>query len=104
MPNFNKIGRSVFSILEQTGVEILRALALHLGLSETYFDKKVKGGNSILRAIHYPPIKTTPKGAVRAAAHGDINLITILMGASAKGLEIQTRKGDWIGVLHCPIK
>ena len=102
LPNFNTIGRKSFQILENTGVDILRALALHLKLPETYFDNKVKGGNSILRAIHYPPIKTSPKGAVRAAAHGDINLITILMGASAKGLEIQTRKGEWIEVTALP--
>tara|TARA_Y100000589_G_scaffold131563_2_gene125307 strand:+ start:2540 stop:3496 length:957 start_codon:yes stop_codon:yes gene_type:complete len=102
LPNFNTVGREVFTILEETGIYILRSLAIHLGLNEKYFDKKVKGGNSILRAIHYPPIKKEPKGAVRAAAHGDINLITILMGASAKGLEIQTRKGDWIAVTALP--
>ncbi|RPG58802.1 MAG: isopenicillin N synthase family oxygenase [Flavobacteriales bacterium TMED191] len=102
LPDFNKIGRETFEILEKTGLSILRALAIHLKLPETYFDQKVKGGNSILRAIHYPPIKTAPKGAVRAAAHGDINLITILMGASAKGLEIQTRNGDWIAVTALP--
>ena len=102
LPHFNQTGRAAFQILEKTGLSILRALALHLNLPETYFDQKVKGGNSILRAIHYPPIKTAPKGAVRAAAHGDINLITILMGASAKGLEIQTRNGDWIAVTALP--
>ncbi len=102
LPNFNQIGRTVFNILENTGIKILQALALHLNLDENYFDQKVKGGNSILRAIHYPPIQTEPKGAVRAAAHGDINLITILMGASAKGLEIQTRSGEWISVTALP--
>ena len=102
LPNFNQTGRTAFQILEKTGLSILRALALHLNLPETYFDQKVKGGNSILRAIHYPPIKTAPKGALRAAAHGDINLITILMGASAKGLEIQTRSGDWVAVTALP--
>jgi len=102
LPEFNKIGREVFTTLEETGLFILRALALHLNLEETYFDTKVKGGNSILRAIHYPPIQTEPKGAVRAAAHGDINLITILMGASASGLEIKTRSGEWIAVTALP--
>ena len=102
LPNFNKIGRKVFSILEETGIMVLRAIALHLDLPEFYFDEKVSGGNSILRAIHYPPITSEPKGAVRAAAHGDINLITILMGASAEGLEIQTRNGNWIGVTALP--
>jgi len=102
LPNFNKLGRQVFNTLEKTGIYILRALAIHLRLPENYFDTKVKGGNSILRAIHYPPITTEPKGAVRAAAHGDINLITILMGASASGLEVQTRNGQWIGVTALP--
>ncbi len=102
LPNFNVIGRKVFTILENTGLQILKALALHLDLDENYFDSKVKGGNSILRAIHYPPITTEPKGAVRAAAHGDINLITILMGASASGLEVQNRKGEWIPVTALP--
>ena len=102
LPNFNMIGRKVFTILENTGIQILRALSLHLNLPESYFDDKVKGGNRILRAIHYPPITSKPKGAVRAAAHGDINLITILMGASASGLEVQDRKGDWIPVTALP--
>ena len=102
LPNFNVIGRKVFTILENTGLQILKALALHLDLDENYFDSRVKGGNSILRAIHYPPITTEPKGAVRAAAHGDINLITILMGASASGLEVQNRKGEWIPVTALP--
>ncbi|MAQ70318.1 MAG: flavonol synthase [Flavobacteriales bacterium] len=102
LPNFNKIGRKVFKKLEKTGIYILQALAMYLQLPNNYFDKKVNGGNSILRAIHYPPIKTEPKGAVRAAAHGDINLITILMGASAAGLEVQTRSGKWIPVTALP--
>lgn len=102
LPNFNKIGRHVFKSLEKTGIYILQALATYLELPENYFDKKVTGGNSILRAIHYPPIQTEPQGAVRAAAHGDINLITILMGASASGLEVQTRSGHWIPVTALP--
>ena len=75
---------------------MLQALALHLGLSPHYFDVLVEEGNSILRAIHYPPITTPPKGAVRAAAHGDINLITLLMGAQGSGLQVQNHQGEWI--------
>ncbi len=56
-----------------------------------------------MRPIYYPPIKGQPKGAVRAAAHGDINLITLLMGASASGLEVQTKKGEWIPVTGRPL-
>ena len=96
------LGIRSHTITTAPGLQILKALALHLDLDENYFDSRVKGGNSILRAIHYPPITTEPKGAVRAAAHGDINLITILMGASASGLEVQNRKGEWIPVTALP--
>ena len=82
-----KLVEKHLKILEKTGVSILQALLFILVLKKTILIKKLRW-NSILRAIHYPPITSAPKGAVRAAAHGDINLITILMGASAKGLEI----------------
>jgi isopenicillin N synthase-like dioxygenase len=89
-------------MLEKTAKYVLRALALHLGLEETYFDNYIKNGNSILRPIHYPPIQDEPKGAERAAAHGDINLITLLMGAQGKGLQVQNHKGDWIDAMAEP--
>ena len=94
-----------FSILEAAGIDLLRAIALYLELDEFYFDERVKRGNSILRAIHYFPIcdpQTVPEGAVRAAAHGDINLITLLMGASAEGLQILRQDGTWIPVTALP--
>ena len=79
--------------LERTAKLVLRALAIFLNLDEFYFDKFVDGGNSILRAIHYPPIKEHPtKEAERAAAHSDINLITLLMGAQGGGLQVLSRK------------
>jgi isopenicillin N synthase-like dioxygenase len=84
---------------------MLRAIALYLGLAENYFDDKVKNGNSILRAIHYYPITnpdSIPADAVRAAAHGDINLITLLMGASADGLQVLRRDGKWIPITALP--
>lgn len=93
---FNAIGKEVFQTLEKTGQSILQAIALHLNLEETYFDEYIAYGNSILRAIHYPPIKNAPKNAIRAAAHGDINLITLLMGAQGKGLQVMNREGEWI--------
>ncbi len=99
---FNKIGMEVYRQLEKTATYVLRALALYIGLDENYFDAYVHNGNSILRPIHYPPIVGEPKGAVRAAAHGDINLITLLMGASAAGLEVQTKAGEWIPVTALP--
>jgi len=99
LPNFNKAGEKAYKMLEKTGVFVLRALALYLNLDEFYFDKFVKNGNSILRPIHYPPITQEPKDAVRAAAHGDINLITLLMGAQGKGLQVQDHNGNWIDAI-----
>ena len=99
LPNFNKVGKKAYQMLEKTAKYVLRALALHLGLEETYFDNFIAEGNSILRPIHYPPITTEPKDAVRAAAHGDINLITLLMGAQGKGLQVQNHKGEWIDAI-----
>ena len=96
LPGFNRVGKEVFQQLEKTALYMLRALALHLELEETYFDQWVTQGNSILRPIHYPPLQKAPDNAVRAAAHTDINLITLLMGAHGKGLEVQNREGQWI--------
>jgi isopenicillin N synthase-like dioxygenase len=101
-PNFNKVGKKAYQMLEKTGVYVLRALALHLGLDEFYFDKYAKEGNSILRPIHYPPITSEPENAIRAAAHGDINLITLLMGAQGRGLQVQNHDGDWIDAIAEP--
>jgi isopenicillin N synthase-like dioxygenase len=102
LPNFNRVGKEAYQMLEKTGVYVLRALALYLGLDEFYFDNYVKDGNSILRPIHYPPITEEPKDAVRAAAHGDINLITLLMGAQGKGLQVQNHQGEWIDAIAEP--
>jgi len=98
LPSFNKAGETIYKALEETGIQMLRAIALHLALDENYFDDKVRYGNSILRAIHYPPITGDPKDAIRAGEHEDINLITLLVGASADGLEVLNKNGDWIGV------
>jgi len=102
LPNFNKVGKETYKQLEKTGVYVLRALALFLGLDEFYFDKYIHNGNSILRPIHYPPITSEPKNAVRAAAHGDINLITLLMGAQGKGLQVQDNEGNWHDAMAQP--
>ncbi len=102
LPEFNKVGKEAYRMLEKTAKYVLRALALHLGLEETYFDNFIHNGNSILRPIHYPPITQEPKDAVRAAAHGDINLITLLMGAQGKGLQVQNHKGEWIDAIAQP--
>jgi len=102
LPDFNKVGEEAYKMLEKTGVYVLRALAIYLGLDEFYFDKYAAEGNSILRPIHYPPITSEPDNAVRAAAHGDINLITLLMGAQGKGLQVQNHDGEWIDAIAEP--
>lgn len=102
LPKFNEVGKETYKMLEKTAKYVLRALALRLGLDEMYFDNFIHNGNSILRPIHYPPITVEPKEAVRAAAHGDINLITLLMGAQGKGLQVQNHDGDWIDAIAQP--
>ncbi|ALJ04269.1 flavonol synthase [Pseudalgibacter alginicilyticus] len=102
LPEFNKVGKEAYKMLEKTAKYVLRALAIHLNLEETYFDDYIHNGNSILRPIHYPPILQEPKEAVRAAAHGDINLITLLMGAQGKGLQVQNHNGEWIDAIAEP--
>lgn len=99
LQDFNKTGMEAYRMLEKTGIYVLRALALYIGLDEHYFDQWVQDGNSILRPIHYPPITSEPKGAVRAGAHGDINLITLLMGASTGGLQVLRKDGEWIDAI-----
>lgn len=105
LPEFKDVALEVYKRLEKTGVQMLRAIALYLNLPENYFDDKVHHGNSILRPIHYFPIEdpdSVPADAVRAAEHGDINLITLLMGASADGLQVLRRDGKWIPITALP--
>lgn len=102
LPNFNVVGKKVYQQLEKTAQYVLRALALYLNLDENYFDEFIVNGNSILRAIHYPPILNEPKQALRAAPHGDINLITLLMGAQGKGLQVKTLDGQWVDAIAEP--
>jgi isopenicillin N synthase-like dioxygenase len=105
IPEFKETALEVYKRLEKTGVQMLKAIALYLNLPENYFDDKVHHGNSILRPIHYFPIEdpdSVPEDAVRAAEHGDINLITLLMGASADGLQVLRRDGKWIPITALP--
>ncbi|VXD19028.1 isopenicillin N synthase family oxygenase [Marinoscillum sp. 108] len=105
VPEFEALTLEAFKTLQEAGIQMLRAIALHLGLDELYFDDKVRQGNSILRQIHYFPIENPdeiPADAVRAAEHGDINLITLLMGASADGLQVLRRDGTWIPITALP--
>ena len=102
LPEFLTIGLEAYKGLENTGRHMLRAIALHLGLEENWFDAHIHEGNSILRPIHYPPITSEPKDAVRAGQHEDINLITLLIGASADGLEVLNKQNEWVAVTALP--
>ena len=98
VPAFRQYGYGLYQALDQLGTRVLRALALHVDLPENYFEDKTEQGNSILRPIHYPPITEENVPNVRAGAHEDINFITLLVGASAEGLEVLTREGEWLPI------
>jgi isopenicillin N synthase-like dioxygenase len=102
LPRFNETFLQAYRAFEKSGTALLSAIAIYLDLPMQYFDDKVAEGNSILRAIHYPPITQEPKSAIRAEQHEDINLITLLVGASADGLQILTLQGEWIPVTALP--
>ena len=102
IPEFTPTMLKAYQNFQKSGTALLQAIALYLGLNEHYFDQYVHNGNSILRAIHYPPITREPASAIRAEQHEDINLITLLVGASAEGLQILTKQGDWVGVTALP--
>ncbi len=88
----------LFAEMDRVGGTILSRIAVHLGLAADWFDPAIEGGNSVLRLLHYPPVSGGSRGAVRAAAHGDINLITLLLGAEESGLELLDRTGRWLPV------
>ena len=99
---FNRTFEEAYRAFETSGKALLQAIALYLELPENYFDEHVHNGNSILRSIHYPPITTEPASAIRAEQHEDINLITLLVGASADGLEILSKQNEWVPVTSLP--
>jgi isopenicillin N synthase-like dioxygenase len=100
--HFDETLAEAYRAFERSGTALLQAIALYLGLDENYFDEFVFNGNSILRSIHYPPITTEPVSAIRAEQHEDINLITLLVGASADGLEILSKQDEWVPVTSLP--
>lgn len=105
VPEMEATATRAYKTLEASGQLLLQAIARYLELDEHYFDRRVHHGNSIIRAIHYYPVENpdeVPDDAVRAAEHGDINLITLLMGASAEGLEVLRRDGAWIPITALP--
>jgi isopenicillin N synthase-like dioxygenase len=99
VPDFLSTGKEAYKTFEDTGRHLLRAIAIHLNLEEDYFNPHIYNGNSILRPIHYPPITgEIEEGAVRAGEHEDINLITLLVGASADGLQVLNMNNEWVSV------
>lgn len=99
MPVFTDTGDELYQAFESAGADLLRAIAIYLDLPEDYFDAKIHNGNSILRAIHYPPITQEPASAIRAEQHEDINLITLLVGASAGGLQLLNMENEWLPIM-----
>ncbi len=95
---FRDTALALYEALDQLGRRVLKALALHIDLPEDFFEDKVDHGNSILRPIHYPPITEGDVPNVRSGAHEDINFITLLVGASCAGLQVLTRKGEWLPI------
>jgi isopenicillin N synthase-like dioxygenase len=102
VPEFSPTFLRAYRYFEQSGAALLRAIAIFLNLPEHYFAPHLHNGNSILRAIHYPPIVGEPKSSIRAEQHEDINLITLLVGASADGLQVLSKSGEWVGVTSLP--
>ena len=96
IPGFREVAYGLYTALDQLGSRVLSALALHIGLPADFFTDKTDCGNSILRPIHYPPITAPEIPNERAGAHEDINLITLLVGASAEGLEVRSHAGEWV--------
>ena len=102
IPDFKEKAYALYQALDVLGKRILRLIAMSIGLTPNWFEARVSDGNSILRAIHYPPIKDNKTPAVRAAQHEDINLITLLIGSNEEGLQILSRHGEWIPVTSIP--
>ena len=100
--SFKDTFQELYSTFDSAGLKVLKAIARYLKVGEGYFEDAVRDGNSVLRALHYPP-QTEPTGEhIRAGAHEDINAITLLLGAEEAGLELLTRDGRWIPVSPKP--
>ena len=97
LPEFRPALQALFGALQLTGLRVLKAIAVYLGQPADFFDSPVADGNSILRLLHYPPVPPEAD-AVRAGAHEDINVITLLLGAEEAGLQLLSRQGEWLEV------
>ena len=93
---FREVFEELYAQFDKAGAIILSRIAIYLGLDEHWFDSAIEDGNSVLRMLHYPPLAGHEGEAIRAGAHGDINLITLLLGAEEAGLELLTKEGNWI--------
>ena len=93
---FRALFEELYAQFDATGATILRRIAVYLGLDEHWFDPAIDDGNSVMRLLHYPPLDGVEGEAIRAGAHGDINLITLLLGAEEAGLELLTKDGSWL--------
>lgn len=98
VPEFKDIFQLLFAEMDKVGARILSSIALYLDLPSDWFDPAIEDRNSILRLLHYPPIAGDAEGCIRAGAHEDINLITLLLGAEEAGLEILRPDGSWMSV------
>lgn len=96
--NFRETFETLYAEFDKVGGRILSCIAHWLGLDEHWFDPAIDDGNSVMRLLHYPPVPDAETGALRAGAHEDINLITLLLGAEEAGLQLLTKDGHWIGV------
>ncbi len=97
LPGFRPALEALYGSLDDLGTRVLRAIARHLSLPDDWFDDKVEHGNSVLRLLHYPPVPADAPG-VRAGAHEDINVITLLLGAEEAGLQLLDRDGRWLPI------
>lgn len=95
--DFRETMQAIFAAFDVAGNKLLSAIARYLGLEPGWFEPAVLDGNSVLRLLHYPPIPADADG-IRAEAHGDINLITLLLGAEEAGLQLLTKSGDWLSI------
>ena len=102
IPGFRESTLGLYKAFDALGLRLLSAIARSVALPANFFDDKVNLGNSILRVIHYPPLPPEPTPSVRAGAHEDINVITLLLGAEEPGLEVLSRKGEWLPINPAP--
>ena len=99
IPQFKPAIDGLFLQMEQLSRSILQSCSTYLGKGENWLVDMTEEGNTIMRVIHYPPLgENAPIGAVRSAAHEDINFITLLVTATADGLEVMDHDGSWIKV------